>query len=292
MGDEWGKYKAVYSQQTNQHSETHIPFHTMSPFTYHWCAKQRHRRGNRQQRRTHSLAAPRGTRCQFVVVLACRPWSERHWVRLRAKTRGGGVFREENGVSLCSDSVSRSFFLKAACALSMHFFFFYWTCLFVSVKQRSAINLSRNRAKVVDATWAIWKIYSGSHSKTVAVVALGSQTQCINCSASWCVVQARVLGLLCTSTSWLLFVRLSSNLDLHPQTHGLCCAVLLAHDGVLHCAGCILENMTNRPKWCEEHLSWFLLCCANYQQVSLSDFTIWPTVTWGSGGQQRRHSQE
>lgn len=188
---------------------------------------------------------PSSTSRHPLPICCCARMSSLKWGTLSAtesKDKRRRCFHRGEWRSLHSDSVSRSFLLEAVCALSMHFFFFffYWTCLFVSVKQQSAINLSRNRAKVGDATWAIWKIYSGSHSETVAVVALVSWTQCINCSASWCVVQARLLGLLCTSTSWSLFVTLSSNLDLHPQTHGLCCAVLLAHDDVLHCGSQVL----------------------------------------------------
>lgn len=37
--------------------------------------------------RTHNLAAPRGTHRQFVVVFACRPWSERLWAATENKDK-------------------------------------------------------------------------------------------------------------------------------------------------------------------------------------------------------------
>lgn len=52
------------------------------------------------------------------VVPAVR---DSEWNR-EQRQEAGGVFREENGVSLRSGGVSRSFLLKAACALSRHLF--------------------------------------------------------------------------------------------------------------------------------------------------------------------------
>lgn len=66
-----------------KHTETHILLHTWSPFTYHWCAKQRYRRGNRhQQQRAHTHTQPTSTSWHPPPICCCVRMPSLEWETL------------------------------------------------------------------------------------------------------------------------------------------------------------------------------------------------------------------